>query len=56
MQEVGKPVFGILQQDTALATESGQPWGGGTWVDAEKRMASFRACFDELAERLVLAG
>lgn len=55
MQEVGKPVFGILQQDTALVTESGQPWGGGTWVDAEKRMDSFRACFNELATRLSLA-
>lgn len=56
MQEVGKPVFGILQQDTALVTESGQPWGGGTWADAERRMASFRACFDELAKRLALVG
>ena len=54
MQEVGKPVFGISQQDTALVTESGVAWAGGTWTDAEKRMAGYRACFSQLADRLAM--
>jgi chromosome partitioning protein len=55
MQEAGKAVFEIEQADTALVTESGTPWGGGTWTDAARRMADYKACFQELAERLNLA-
>ncbi|MES2684884.1 MAG: ParA family protein [Pseudomonadota bacterium] len=52
MQEVGKAVFSIVQEDTALVTESGIAWGGGTWTDAEKRMTTFQVCFENLTERL----
>ncbi|MBO9536076.1 ParA family protein [Herbaspirillum sp.] len=56
MQEVGKAVFNITQTDTALVTESGIAWAGGTWSDAEKRMTIYRACFDQLADRIAVAG
>lgn len=56
MQEVGKPVFSVTQEDTALVTESGIPWAGGTWTDAVKRMASYKACLEQLANRLAVAG
>jgi len=55
MQEVGKAVFEVSQEDTELVTESGVPWAGGTWTDAEGRMKKFRACFEQLASRLQLA-
>lgn len=54
IQEVGKPVFGIRQEDTRLMTESGVAWAGGTWTDAEKRMATYKACFEQLAARLTI--
>lgn len=56
MQEVGKPVFNISQADTGLVTDTGQPWAGGTWSDAERRMASYKECFGQLAVRLAIAG
>jgi hypothetical protein len=56
MQEVGKPVFGITQEDTALVTESGIAWAGGTWIDAEKRMGTYKACLEQVASRLFSAG
>ena len=56
MQEVGKPVFGVQREDTALVTESGVAWAGGTWTDAEVRMATYRSCFVQLAKRLAIAG
>ncbi|MCA1931291.1 ParA family protein [Rheinheimera sp.] len=52
MQEVSKPIFGISQEDTALITESGSTWGGGTWNDAVVRMATYKECFRQLAGRL----
>jgi chromosome partitioning protein len=52
MQEVGKPVFNILQEDTKFMTESGGSWAGATWTDAEKRMGTYKACFEQLAARL----
>jgi len=55
MQEVGRPVFGLHREDTALVTESGIAWAGGTWTDAEARMVTYLACFENLVERLALA-
>jgi chromosome partitioning protein len=52
MQQVGKAVFEISQDDTGLVTESGIPWAGGTWKDAEDRMMRFRYCFEQLGLRL----
>jgi chromosome partitioning protein len=56
MQEVGKAVFEIEQEDTKLVTEAGVPWVGQTWTDAEERMAKFRGCFLQLADRLKIVG
>lgn len=56
MQEVGKPVFGIAQEDTALVTESGIAWAGGTWADAEERMKKYKVCLEQLATRLENCG
>lgn len=55
MQEVGKAVFEVSQEDTGLVTDSGIPWAGGTWTDAQKRMENFKDCFKKLADRLNLA-
>lgn len=56
MQEVGKAVFNITQGDTALVTESGIAWAGGTWSDAQTRMATYKACLEQLVQRLAIAG
>lgn len=49
MQEVGKAVFSITQQDTAKIADSKKPWVGNNWTDAEKRMSSYKECFKVLA-------
>jgi chromosome partitioning protein len=54
MQEVGKPVFDIAQEDTANITESGVAWAGGTWDDAVKRMATYKDSLEHLVVRLAL--
>lgn len=52
LQETGKAVFQITQEDTALITEKGQPWGGATWKDAQERINAFKASLEHIAERL----
>lgn len=52
MQEVGKAVFNLSQQDTALITDSGKPWVGNNWSGAQKRMSNYKALFDKLSETL----
>jgi chromosome partitioning protein len=49
MQEVGKPVFQISKEDTARITESGLPWTGNNWTSAQERMATYRHCFEAVA-------
>lgn len=49
MQEVGKAVFNITQDDTARITESGQPWLGNNWAQAQNRIIEYRALFASLA-------
>lgn len=49
MQEVGKAVFNISRADTALITESGEPWAGNNWTQAAERMKSYRELFASLA-------
>jgi chromosome partitioning protein len=49
MQEVGKAVFNIAQDDTSRITESGQPWMGNNWTQAVTRMDDYRARFAALA-------
>ena len=53
MQECSKPIFGLEQADTAVATTNGLPWTGATWDGAVNRMATWRALFDHLVERLI---
>jgi cellulose biosynthesis protein BcsQ len=50
MQEVGKAVFNITRVDTARITDSGKPWAGNNWTQAEDRMAAYRGLFATLAE------
>jgi chromosome partitioning protein len=54
MQEFGKPVFSIAQEDTAVITESGAPWAGATWKDAQTRMKNFRDKYSTILDRLKL--
>lgn len=50
MQEVGKAVFNIVREDTARITESGSPWTGNNWSQAEARMAGYRQIFGTLGK------
>jgi cellulose biosynthesis protein BcsQ len=52
MQEFGKPVYNITREETAAITESGKPWGGGTWTDAQERMAIYRNKIEMIADRI----
>lgn len=49
MQEVGKAVFNVAQADTALITESGEPWAGNNWTKAKARMKTYKELFGVLA-------
>lgn len=49
MQEVGKAVFNIQQEDTARISPTGTPWVGNNWSQAEARMADYRGRFKRLA-------
>lgn len=49
MQEVGKAVFNITQNDTARITETGKPWVGNNWTGALTRMNDYRKLFKKLA-------
>jgi len=48
MQEVGKAVFNISRNDTALIAESGTPWSGNNWTQAAERMRAYRKLFATL--------
>lgn len=50
MQEVGKAVFSLNQDDTSLISESGKPWVGNNWTNAVDRMATYKKCFKVLAD------
>jgi chromosome partitioning protein len=52
MQEVGKAVFNITQDDTARITDSGKAWQGNNWTQAETRMADYKKRFKTLASIL----
>lgn len=54
MQEYGKPVFEINQDDTKSATEGGQAWSGATWKDAVERMGKYKKTFEQMMARLEL--
>ena len=50
MQEVGKAVFNIIQQDTARISESKAPWQGNNWTKAEQRMTEYKSRFEQLSK------
>lgn len=52
MQEVGKAIFNISQNDTARITESGVQWVGKNWTHAQQRMTEYKKRFKELADVL----
>ena len=52
MQEVGRAVFLLQQEDTARISESGKAWQGNNWTNAEARMARFGESFHHLANIL----
>ena len=52
-QEYGKAIFQVERQDTSIVTESGYAWTGGTWKDAEKRIALYKSKFEEIEKRLI---
>lgn len=52
MQECGKAVFQVTQADTASVDSNGRQWGGATWLDAAKRIAGYKKCFQNISERL----
>lgn len=52
MQECGKAVFNISRSETAVISDSGKPWGGATWTDAERRMSEYKQRFVEIKTRL----
>ncbi|MCE0827952.1 AAA family ATPase [Buttiauxella sp. A2-C2_NF] len=47
MQEVGKAVFNIVQADTALITNSGEPWRGNNWTSALERITFYKGLFEK---------
>jgi len=49
MQEAGKAVFSLDRQDTAMISESGKPWSGNNWTDAEQRMKKYKVLFGKLS-------
>lgn len=53
LQEAGKPVFSITQEDTK-AINNGKPYAGQVWEQAEDRMATYRAQINEIYVRLSL--
>jgi chromosome partitioning protein len=52
MQEYGIPVYAITREHTAAATETGKPWGGGTWTDAQERMRIYKERISAIAARI----
>lgn len=49
MQDVGKAVFSLKQEDTARITPTGKPWVGNNWSTAQKRMSDYKKLFAEIA-------
>ena len=54
MQEHGKPIFTISQNDTKVTNPNGKPWSGVAWSQAQERMGSYKECIDDIAKNLAL--
>lgn len=49
MQDVGKAVFSLRQEDTARITPTGKPWVGNNWKKAQVRMNAYKELFGKIA-------
>ena len=55
MQECGKAMFDITQNDTKIISASGgRAWTGVAWTQAQERMATYRQSIAEIATNLEL--
>lgn len=54
MQEHGKAMFSITQDDTRAMDPSGRPWSGPVWQDAKKRMQNYKERISEISNNLKL--
>lgn len=56
MQECGKAMFDITNDDTKVTNEKQTAWTGVTWTQAQERMANYKECISQMAanvERLL---
>lgn len=54
MQEHGKPIFSITQDDTRVMDAENRPWSGPVWSGACERMENYKERISEIAEKLNL--
>ncbi|NRF12990.1 ParA family protein [Vibrio coralliilyticus] len=52
MQEHGKAMFALTQDDTRVMDSSNKAWTGAAWTGAVERMAEYRECISQLEARL----
>lgn len=52
MQEHGKPIFSITQDDTRVMDAAGRPWSGPVWDGAQERMKNYEERIREIVSRL----
>jgi cellulose biosynthesis protein BcsQ len=52
LQETGKPIFSITPEDTKKIN-SGQPYAGKVWTQAEERMKNYKAQLSMMMDRLI---
>jgi cellulose biosynthesis protein BcsQ len=53
MQEHGKPMFNLSQDDTRVMDPNNRAWTGAAWTGAVERMADYKECISELEARLL---
>ena len=54
MQEHGKPIFSITQDDTRVMDEERRPWSGPVWTGAQERMINYEERISEISQKLEL--
>lgn len=52
MQEHGRPMFAITQDDTRVMDPNNRAWTGAAWEGAVTRMKDYKECISQLVERL----
>ena len=53
MQEHGKPMFGLSQDDTRVMDNNNKAWTGQVWTGAVERMADYKRCISQLEARIL---